>query len=303
MKYKRILAILWHWDPLREKRLAFDTVSVEEDGESLVCRLQHNRSIGAIGKDMVRCAKMVNPGGKIMMMIHRESLNTGTHQELEGKIEKALPEGAAFDWKVFGGGGDYIYYDSKNDTGLLNQEGDFAINNIYKYQSKDNILLKRVAVVGALNSEGMPVLKKNYFDQVWRHYCFDFKKNVYELERDLFLHFAPFTDPGYDKKDCALAVHLAANEPLALRLSSFVELNIDEKKVAEHQLPLFEDCSEILKATYGQQAFETYEELRRAIYNVFLGGNENDTQPHLAIPAVRQQFIQLRSFMPEKITY
>ena len=132
-KYSRILAILWHWDPLREKKRPFDTVNIQGDGESLVCRLQHGRSMEATGKDMAHCAEMAGPGGNLLMMVHRDSLNAATYQELKSIIEKALPEGATFDWKVFGGGDDYIYYDSKRDTGLLNQESDFAIDDSYEY--------------------------------------------------------------------------------------------------------------------------------------------------------------------------
>jgi len=177
-KYQRILAILWHWDPLREKKRPFDTVGVQEDGDSLVCRLQHGRPIQSIGKDMARCAQLAGPGGKLLMMIHRDSLHAGAHQELKSIIEKTLPEGATFDWKVFGGGDDYIYYDSERDTGLLNQEGDFAIGDSYEYLTDDRVLRERLADVAMTSSSGSPVLKKNFFEQVWLYYTLECKQMI-----------------------------------------------------------------------------------------------------------------------------
>lgn len=302
-KYKRVLAILWHWDPLREKRVAYDTVGVQGERESLVCRIQHVRSLKDISADMANCAKKVNADGKLIMMIHRESLGVETHQELKGNIEKALPSGAEFDWKVFGGGSDYLYYDCRRDTGLLNQEGDFVIEDSYEYFSDNGNILERLASVVVKGSEAQPVLKKNYFQQVWYCYHYGLKKKVYELERDLFLYFAPFTDPEYEKRNAILATHLEANELLALRLQSFVGVNVNPQKAVEYKTLLFDNCSGNLEEAYGQAAVDVHESLKQAITGVFLSKGPNEIPPYIAIPQVREGFIQLRSLMPERISY
>lgn len=302
-KYKKVLAILWHWDPLKEKKLPFDTINIEEDEESLICRIQHGRALEAMEADMVRCTEKVRHNGKFLIMIHRESLDAETHQELKNNIERAMPPGAYFDWKVFGGGSDYIYYDCKQDSGLLNQEGDFVIDDSYEYYSDDGEIVERLACVVVHNNEDMNLVKKNYFEQVWRYYHHEFKRKIYELERDLFLYFAPFTDPEYGKKDSILATHLKTNELLALRIQSFAGVNIDEQKANRHQALLFDHCSENLKAAYGQQALDVYESLRLNIDGIFLSNNPGEAPPHIAIPQIREQFAQLRSFMPERISY
>lgn len=304
-KYLRVLAILWHWDPLREKRRSFDTLTIQETSKSLVCRLQHGRHIQVINKDMARCANMTAPGGKLLMMIHRDSLNTETYQELKNTIERTLPEGASFDWKVFSGGDDYIYYDGKRDTGLLNQEGDFVIDDSYEYFINDGARQERLAAVAVLNRKNEPTLKKKYFEQVWCYYHYEYKKKIYELERDLLLYFAPFTDPEYIDRDRAFADYMKANEPLVLRLKNFVEKNTYEEKITKpiHGTHLFSYWPENLKAAYGPQALEAYENLKQSIYNIFLNNIRVEFRPHIALLQIRQQFVQLRSFMPEKITY
>ena len=194
---------------------------------------------------------------------------------------------------LFGYGSDYLYL-TKNPKGLLGS-GELGGWVEYRDGRKEEYNVIQ-------NLEKRTIWQENY-DSVWNYYQHEFKMKLYLLERDLFLHFAPFTESEYSKNGTSLFTHLEADPPLALRLYSFVGESLDEKRADNYQELLFDDCSENLKAAYGPEASQAYEALRRSIDRVFLGNCLDKVQPQKAIPQVRRQFIQLRSLMPERISY
>lgn len=193
---------------------------------------------------------------------------------------------------LFGYGADYLYL-AKNPNGLL---GDGQLGG---FIDDEDGLRKEYKVIEDLKQR---TIREGNFNAVWRYYQHEFKKKLYELERDLFLHFSPFTNPEYRGKNGSLFAHLETNSALALRLYSFIGEDIEEEAL-EYQELLFDDCSENLKTAYGVPALEAYEALKQYINEVFLGNSLHKVPPHIAIPQVRQQFVQLRSTMPERITY
>ncbi|MCO6491739.1 MAG: hypothetical protein J5I98_25210 [Phaeodactylibacter sp.] len=277
--YSKVLAILWHWDPLREKGLAFDTVSIEEDAESLVCRLQHNRPIPSIGADMERCAEKVSPGGRLLMLVHRDSLHAGTHQEMKTRIEKALPEGATLDWKVFGGGDDYIYYDSMQDTGLLNQEGDFVIDDIYEYDSEDGELCERLSSVVAAGSEGSTALRKKFFEQVWLYYTLECKQ-TFIYGRHEYLRFVTYYKPQLMNGHSLEGLLEEKRPVLARQLRDICGGRINEA----HLEKIYNNNKDVIK---------NYQELK-----AFL---EKPRPGHTFELAAREKFDNLIKAMPETI--
>ena len=194
---------------------------------------------------------------------------------------------------LFGYGSDYLYL-SKNPNGLL---GDGALGGFV--EDKDGATKEYHVIQDAKQR----TIREENFNAIWRYYQHEFKKKLYQLERDLFLHFSPFTDPEYPGKNGSLFAHLETNSALALRLYSFIGEDIEAEEAVEHQELLFDDCSENLKAAYGLPAMKAYETLKQHINGVFLGNSLHRVPPHIAIPEVRQQFVQLRSTMPERITY
>lgn len=194
---------------------------------------------------------------------------------------------------LFGYGSDFLYL-TKNPKGLL---GDGELGGWVDYQDG-----RKEEFQVIVDSEKKTV-RQEHFDSVWNYYQHEFKKKLYRLERDLFLHFAPFTEPEHSQNGVSLYAHLEKDIQLSLRLLSFVGEEIEEEEASQYQELLFDDCAENLKAAYGLEASAVYDRLKQSIDEVFLGNSLHNIQPHVAIPQVRRQFIRLRSLMPERITY
>lgn len=194
---------------------------------------------------------------------------------------------------LFGGGDDFLYL-KKNPKGLL---GDGELGGWIGYGDDPKAEIK------VIEDAQKKTIRQDHFNSVWNYYQHEFKMKVYRLERDLSVHFAPFTEPGYSQNDVSLYAHLEKDTPLSLRLLSFVGEKIEEEEASQYQEELFDDCAENLKAAYGQKASEVYSQLRKSIDEVLLGNSLEKIPPHIAIPQVRRQFMQLRDLMPERITY
>jgi hypothetical protein len=280
MKYDKIIGILWHWDPLTEQGLSYDERLVRQSSGSMLALVQHLRPFKDIKADFIQSVAQLGSGGKFIGLIHRDSLSVDLHRELYLSIQNSLPDNAHYQQEVFGGGNDYLYYDVRMDTGLLNQEGDLVNQDSYEYyveEDGEKVIKSRIASV-VIDQSGDIQVEKRYFDQVWTYYQLHAQQLLVDCRNELLAFLAIHREEYENSRN--LNALLDNKQPLLLeKLEAITGEQITREK---------------LKLIYNNQpnVLSAYDNLEKLLTTV-------PTEGHDKIEVLRKGFDQLIKTMPE----
>ena len=142
---------------------------------------------------------------EIYLMLHRNE--NYTHDDVKRLLDDIEPITKCF---LFAYGRDFIYYNHKHDTGLVNEVGDFYTSRVKKRKIAD---------------KEKKIVRNDYFTKVWKYYEVEFREKVQELET-IVLDATTQAFGGYDKNSMAkiqLIEFLENSDDLIyIRLKSFL---------------------------------------------------------------------------------
>lgn len=185
----RVLIILWKWKELKDKDLPHDEIGISNDENAKIIRVNEAKkeAFSAIFQEIG--TKLKGTKCNIILKIHSSALRPMDWEKITidfpSDVKSILPEPI-----FFSGGENYIYYQSKYDAGLLDQDQGFAINEFVFHQDPDSgkEIRKQMSIVDREDDTQSYTVKKNYFDAVWHYYQYKPKQRFFELKENLFIH-------------------------------------------------------------------------------------------------------------------
>lgn len=238
---QKIMIIIWRWEDFDEAHYAVnDTFLSTHQGQKIlknVVKYGKNKVYDELEveeSDFTKNAKVIRayiykgeetkkllyliidqyatPQTEILLFLHRNNFYTQKDVKCILKHKKKQVAKCF----LFGEGRDFIYYKTKKMGLLESGGGDFIYNDKVRVVKKrwddeqDDLVIEKVL--------------QPYFDIVWSYYKHEFKKKIYELQKDLFFYCAPFTQPG---KKAVISKRkfldfLAKNPTLYYRTKSFL---------------------------------------------------------------------------------
>lgn len=228
------------------KELLFDEYKVKEKKEEVIksekyqaivvrLRLKYNSYDKLSLVFMLRLIDYYETeGAEIQVFLHRRD---GFDKMA---VRRLLDENSKPRYFLFGGGRDFIYYNTFN-VGLLGDDEQF-------YSQIPN---GKQPAIRVADDENKYVFQP-HFNKAWTHYEHEFETKIFELKEDLLSHFFLLYDQ-FGKPYSNFLEHLEENKPLLWRVKSFMddscncfeeeEIKKLEKYGYEHQKSyIFDDC-------------------------------------------------------------
>ena len=165
------LIILWKWRHLEAPNAdEYQALPVHGAAGKQVLHQMHQRGKANL-LPLLQQLFTTDPVGECLLLLHQSAFD---ETDLKGLLS-ALSNPASLHAYFFGGGSDYLYYDLHRDAGLLEQHGDLAHRKYF----------------GGVRSPAMLInheLDPLRFRQVWRHYFYQCKRNLYETRGQMLSH-------------------------------------------------------------------------------------------------------------------
>lgn len=185
----RVLIILWKWKELKDKDLAYDEIGISNDENAKIIRVNEAKkdSLSDIFQKIGSALKLSKCD--VILKLHSSALRPVDWEKItidfSSDVKSIFPEPV-----FFSGGETYIYYQSKYDAGLLDQDQGFAIDEFVFHQDPDSgkEIRQQMSVVDWEDDRQSYTVKKNYFDAVWYYYQYQPKQRFFELKENLFIH-------------------------------------------------------------------------------------------------------------------
>lgn len=270
----RILIMLWKWKELQEKNVPYDEIFVSDDQYASIVRVNEEKreSFPEIFTHIIK-NKLVN---SVMLMFHLSAIDKKQWQSISSKLDQEYRKKIVTSPIFFGGAKNFIYYDCDRDSGLINEHGGFAINQLCPFLGATGQIQRvRVSVVEyPEHNTAFYTIQKKYFDKVWNYYTFRTKQVTFELHEDLFIYL----------------VGLESSKAVSL-----IELLKEEKNgLKERVISFCEDGEEQVGIRPNQKIYEPYQDLV-----TFLQTASTNQDGYLL--RLRELFANFFNAMPEKI--
>lgn len=165
------LVILWKWRHLETPNAdVHQALPVHGAKRKQVLHQLHQRGKSDL-LPLLQQLMRESATGEYLLMLHQSAFGEASLRELLS----ALPNYSYLHTHFFGGGSDYLYYDSECDTGLLGQNGELAHRKYFGGVRGPDMLI---------DDELDPIR----FRQVWRHYFYQCKRSLFDLREDILSH-------------------------------------------------------------------------------------------------------------------
>ena len=181
----RTLIILWRWEELQEKDISHDEIFVSNDPNANIIRVNERKkeSFPEIFTEILR-DKSEN---SVILIFHTSAIDNKQWQRIYPQLDKEYSKKIVTSPIFFGGGKNFIYYDCERDSGLINAEGGFVINEPYSPEGWDRRVQVSVVEYPEHDTASYTIQKK-YFDRVWDYYKYRPKKHLFEFKENLYIH-------------------------------------------------------------------------------------------------------------------
>lgn len=312
------MIIVWRWEELKKNAHAEDTYPIKGNKEDLIVRMDIRKSNANIRK-IINRVKTYPPETQIFTFLHRGHgyLEEDVVALLKGIQNTGKPE-HLYRCFLFADGRDFIYYHT-HSIGLLGQHGTFMNATDYKIEEENaegQLVKKRIE---AKVFEYNEVLQRNeiiprYFNVVWNHYEFEFRKKIQNLRVDLlsYLTAIPASDNNTQLKSSSYwQQQFDDNKLLKFRLCSFLNLYAPQvmqelssgnrdlrrnelKKLRIHAKQMgsslvFDDCNVNLALEEAKQAYQDLVAMMSPLFTPPLPSNV----PKICLIDIDQKFVQL----------
>jgi hypothetical protein len=245
---------------------------INDDPPAYVIRLRVAKGESGDSVDFIKdlARYFGDKGSQVFVFLHRGEGFTSA------EVARILKEPLAARCFLFGGEADFIYFDSQN-IGLLGGNGRF----FYLPPGKKNV------EINVADNPSRQVFQP-YFNKVWHYYKHEFYTKALELKEDL-LGYLYGIEETYLRQEQWLD-HLSKNEPLLLRVKSFINdgcyavLSPTEEEILKdierrrQKSLLFDDSKFNLKHADDSQKKEIYETISQTLCELFFspeGENQN----------------------------
>ncbi len=303
MTNKRVMIIVWKWKDLMKEKKNWDEAKIIDQNNDKIIRIIEPNSTEA--KDRLYRFVQENHDANVFIFLHRgHNYKSNDVKEVLHRIHENGYNGNLVKAFLFQGPRDFIYYSTQNE-GLLNQTGQFARNDVFKFRERASngeeiVKTERVTVANFnLDSRQWEVIPK-HFNRVWRHYEHEFKKKINSLHLDLMSYLVEIPSNHSNKKPFPIKLwynQIKERETplLYIRLKSFFDaytpssmekLNAEEWKIAKDELNIlkeweklkqvstsFDDCNANLSE--NEEARDHYSKLKENFDPNLLKTNPN----------------------------
>ena len=192
------MVIFWRWEVLSHRQLITDEVEVE-NSNNLILRVgeRNNKnefwSFEEILATTTNILQNIDEKDNVCVFIH-DGNSRFINPVIKG-IDNAKKLPHNFKVFLFGGGKDYIYF-KENNTGLLNQFGEFMDSANFDLWNEADKKHKSSKVTVKTNIAGKEQIIANYFDDVWKFYASRpsshyYEPKIFEFREDLLFYLMP----------------------------------------------------------------------------------------------------------------
>lgn len=184
------LVILWKWRHLGTPNDdAYQALPVYGAGGKQVLHQLHQRGKSDL-LPLLQQFMTKDSDGEYLLMLHQSAFSRANLNELLRSLSNQTSLRAHF----FGGGSDYLYYDSNRNSGLLEQHGELAHRKYFGGTRGPDMLI---------DNELDPLR----FRQIWRHYYYQCKRGLFDLRQDVLRHLT----------GCVLLLHQTGTTSVLLK--------------------------------------------------------------------------------------